>query len=44
MKTLKQEHLFYLHLYMSSEHTLSFQLHKLRSSNLSLKINVTYIF
>ena len=24
MKSLKHEHLFYLHLYMSSEHTLSF--------------------
>ena len=25
----KHEHLFYLHLYMSREHTLSFQLHRL---------------
>ena len=43
MKSLKHEHLFYLHLYMSSEHTLLFQLHKtdlgLRSRTFSLKIN-----
>ena len=29
MKSFKHEHLFYLHLYMSKEHTLSFQLHRL---------------
>ena len=43
MKSVKHEHLFYLHLYMSSEHTLSFQLHKtdlgLISRTFSLKIN-----
>ena len=43
MKSLKHERFFYLHLYMSSEHTLSFQLKQtelgLRSRTFSLKIN-----
>ena len=42
LKSLKQKHLFYLYLYMSSEHTLSFQLHRLiLAQNLELfsKIN-----
>ena len=28
MKSLKHEHLFYLHSYMSNQHTLSLQLHR----------------
>ena len=28
MKSFKHEHLFYLHSYMSSQHTLSLQLHR----------------
>ena len=28
MKSFKHEHLFYLHLYMSSQHTLSLQLQR----------------
>ena len=42
MKSLKHEHLFYLHLYMSSEHTQTDL--GLGSRNFSLKINVAYIF
>ena len=41
MKSFKHEHLFYLHLYVQSEHTVSFQLTDLglRSRTFSLKIN-----
>ena len=39
MKSFMHELLFYLYLYMSSEHTLLFQLHRLRSRTFSLKIN-----
>ena len=40
LKSFKHEHLFYLYLYMSSEHTLSFQQTDLglRSKTISLKI------
>ena len=44
MESLKHEHLFYLHLYMSSEHTVISTDLGLRSRNFSLKINVAYIF